>query len=105
MYHATTSRVVSFCQIRSGVLSPFRSAATFTFQPRTPLADSQSNPTRSRPCCPPRYHTDTWPVAWFCHTMSDVPSRLKSLRLVSGDTQEAVVNIGGGATFRICPDA
>src|SRR3954453_7404626 len=78
MYHTTTWRDVSACQMRSGLPSRLRSAIATIFQPSSPTESSQPEPWRALPCGPPMYHASAWRVASVCHIRSAIPSPLKS---------------------------
>ena len=78
MYQATTCRVESFCQIRSGRPSPLRSRAATSVQPDgRPGTMVQS--IIVLPCVPPRNQTSGWRFDVFCHIRSIAPSSLKSV--------------------------
>src|SRR4051794_8576659 len=78
MYHTTTWRDVSACQMRSGLPSRLRSATATIFQPSSPTESSQLEPVRTLPFGPPIYHAAAWRVVSVCHTRSAIPSPLKS---------------------------
>src|SRR5580658_6844033 len=78
MYQTMTWLVVVFSHTISGTPSPLKSAAAATCHPGSPPSLIQLVLCSVVPPLPPMYHTMTWLVVVFSHTISGTPSPLKS---------------------------